>query len=188
MRLTQFRPCVCDSQGAQIPNLTVLVSSVIPMYDQIWQLVQLVQPFKMLGYLYMLQRISVNIPSMLENVGLCSWPFLVVWLFGFMVALHPLTKSGNKLELTVFLFQDSMPDLHSHFQYNDIQTHMYASQWFLTLFTAKFPLPMVYRIMDLFLCYVSQQLVYKNKQKPRNQVVARNCTKVTLFTDQAVNT
>lgn len=48
-----------------------------------------------------------------------------------------------------------MPDLHSHFQYNDIQTHMYASQWFLTLFTAKFPLPMVYRIMDLFLCYVS---------------------------------
>ena len=49
-----------------------------------------------------------------------------------------------------------MPDLHSHFQYNDIETHMYASQWFLTLFTAKFPLPMVYSIMDLFLCYVSQ--------------------------------
>ena len=115
--------------------------------------------FKTLGYMYMyiLQRISVNIHSILENVGLCSWPLLVVWLFGFMVALHPLTKSGNKLELTVFyLFQDSMPDLHSHFQYNDIQTHMYASQWFLTLFTAKFPLPMVYRIMDLFLCYVSQ--------------------------------
>lgn len=51
------------------------------------------------------------------------------------------------------MIEDSMPDLHSHFQYNDIQTHMYASQWFLTLFTAKFPLPMVYRIMDLFLCY-----------------------------------
>ena len=37
-----------------------------------------------------------------------------------------------------------------------IETHMYASQWFLTLFTAKFPLPMVYSIMDLFLCHVSQ--------------------------------
>ncbi len=28
----------------------------------------------------------------------------------------------------------------------------YASQWFLTLFTAKFPLSMVFRILDLFLC------------------------------------
>ena len=53
-----------------------------------------------------------------------------------------------------FFFQDSLPDLYNHFQYNDIETHMYASQWFLTLFTAKFPLPMVYRIMDLFLCHV----------------------------------
>lgn len=53
-------------------------------------------------------------------------------------------------------FQDSLPDLYSHFQYNDIETHMYASQWFLTLFTAKFPLSMVYCIMDLFLCHVSQ--------------------------------
>uniref|UniRef100_A0A915HMU0 Rab-GAP TBC domain-containing protein n=1 Tax=Romanomermis culicivorax TaxID=13658 RepID=A0A915HMU0_ROMCU len=29
---------------------------------------------------------------------------------------------------------------------------MYASQWFLTLFTAKFSLSMVFRIIDLFLC------------------------------------
>ena len=56
----------------------------------------------------------------------------------------------------LLLFQVSMPDLYSHFQYNGIETHMYASQWFLTLFTAKFPLPMVYYIMDLFLCHVSQ--------------------------------
>ena len=51
-----------------------------------------------------------------------------------------------------------MPDLYSHFQYNDIETHMFASQWFLTLFTAKFPLPMVYCIMDLFLCHVSESV------------------------------
>ncbi|PFX29753.1 rab GTPase-activating protein 1-like [Stylophora pistillata] len=51
------------------------------------------------------------------------------------------------------MIEDSMPDLHSHFQYNDIETHMYASQWFLTLFTARFPLSMVYCIMDLFLCH-----------------------------------
>ncbi|KAK2120288.1 Rab GTPase-activating protein 1 [Saguinus oedipus] len=29
---------------------------------------------------------------------------------------------------------------------------MYASQWFLTLFTAKFPLYMVFHIIDLLLC------------------------------------
>ncbi|KAK2555492.1 Rab GTPase-activating protein tbc-11 [Acropora cervicornis] len=40
------------------------------------------------------------------------------------------------------MIEDSLPDLYNHFQYNDIETHMYASQWFLTLFTAKFPLPM----------------------------------------------
>lgn len=51
------------------------------------------------------------------------------------------------------MIEDSMPDLHSHFQYNSIETHMYASQWFLTLFTARFPLSMVYCIMDLFLCH-----------------------------------
>ena len=28
---------------------------------------------------------------------------------------------------------------------------MYASQWFLTLFSAKFPLGLVYRIVDMFL-------------------------------------
>jgi hypothetical protein len=32
-----------------------------------------------------------------------------------------------------------------------LAAHMYASQWFLTLFTAKFPLFMVFHIIDLFL-------------------------------------
>jgi hypothetical protein len=33
-----------------------------------------------------------------------------------------------------------------------LESHMYASQWFLTLFSAKFPLYMVFHIIDLFLC------------------------------------
>ncbi|CAG2116761.1 unnamed protein product, partial [Medioppia subpectinata] len=32
-----------------------------------------------------------------------------------------------------------------------VEAHMYASQWFLTLFTAKFPLHVVFPILDLFL-------------------------------------
>lgn len=34
---------------------------------------------------------------------------------------------------------------------------MYASQWFLTLFTAKFPLYMVFHIIDLLLCEVGDE-------------------------------
>ena len=32
---------------------------------------------------------------------------------------------------------------------------MYCSQWFLTIFTAKFPLNITFQIMDMFLCEVS---------------------------------
>ncbi|KAK3713438.1 hypothetical protein QZH41_012477 [Actinostola sp. cb2023] len=50
------------------------------------------------------------------------------------------------------MIEESMPDLFSHFQHNGIEAHMYASQWFLTLFTAKFPLSMVFWIIDVVLC------------------------------------
>ncbi|XP_068445604.1 rab GTPase-activating protein 1-like isoform X2 [Clinocottus analis] len=50
------------------------------------------------------------------------------------------------------LMQDQLPDLWSHFQELNLEAHMYASQWFLTLFTAKFPLCMVFHITDLLLC------------------------------------
>lgn len=32
-----------------------------------------------------------------------------------------------------------------------LELHMFASQWFLTLFTARFPLPFVFQCIDLFL-------------------------------------
>ncbi|XP_023787454.1 rab GTPase-activating protein 1-like isoform X1 [Cyanistes caeruleus] len=50
------------------------------------------------------------------------------------------------------LIQEQLPDLHSHFSDLNLEAHMYASQWFLTLFTAKFPLCMVFHIIDLLLC------------------------------------
>lgn len=56
------------------------------------------------------------------------------------------------------LFQDYVPDLFAHFYDLGVETHMYASQWFLTLFTAKFPLQMVYFIVDLFLSEVMDSL------------------------------
>jgi len=51
------------------------------------------------------------------------------------------------------LIQECLPELYEHFLDLNIETHMYASQWFLTLYTAKFPLYMVYRIVDLFLMH-----------------------------------
>ncbi|TWW58136.1 Rab GTPase-activating protein 1-like, partial [Takifugu flavidus] len=50
------------------------------------------------------------------------------------------------------LMQEQLQDLWSHFQALNLEAHMYASQWFLTLFTAKFPLCMVFHITDLLLC------------------------------------
>ena len=38
-----------------------------------------------------------------------------------------------------------------HFQHVGLETHMYASQWFLTLFSAKFPLFLVFRVLDVFM-------------------------------------
>uniref|UniRef100_A0AAQ6AKU2 Rab-GAP TBC domain-containing protein n=1 Tax=Amphiprion ocellaris TaxID=80972 RepID=A0AAQ6AKU2_AMPOC len=55
------------------------------------------------------------------------------------------------------LMQEQLPDLWSHFQELNLEAHMYASQWFLTLFTAKFPLCMVFHITDLLLCETSKE-------------------------------
>uniref|UniRef100_A0A8C8CZX1 Rab GTPase-activating protein 1 n=1 Tax=Oncorhynchus tshawytscha TaxID=74940 RepID=A0A8C8CZX1_ONCTS len=55
------------------------------------------------------------------------------------------------------LMQEYIPDLYNHFLNVGLEAHMYASQWFLTLFTAKFPLYMVFHIIDLLLCETSRE-------------------------------
>lgn len=44
-----------------------------------------------------------------------------------------------------------MPDLYVHFQSQSFHTSMYASSWFLTLFTTTFALPTACRVIDVFL-------------------------------------
>lgn len=48
--------------------------------------------------------------------------------------------------------QEYMPDLNDHFTKHRVEVHMFATQWFFTLFTAKFPLPLVFQFMDIYLC------------------------------------
>ena len=49
------------------------------------------------------------------------------------------------------LLEKKMPDLWQHFENVGLETHMFASQWFLTLFSAKFPLFLVFRVLDVFM-------------------------------------
>ncbi|CAD6185217.1 unnamed protein product [Caenorhabditis auriculariae] len=49
------------------------------------------------------------------------------------------------------LVQEQMPDLYTHFNNMGFDTSMYASSWFLTLFTTTMPLDIANRIMDCFL-------------------------------------
>ena len=49
------------------------------------------------------------------------------------------------------LVQEHIPDLSAHFQSQAIHTNLYASSWFLTLFTTALPISLACRIMDCFL-------------------------------------
>ncbi|KAL0080778.1 rab-GTPase-TBC domain-containing protein, partial [Phycomyces blakesleeanus] len=49
------------------------------------------------------------------------------------------------------LLADTLPHIHRHFQAQGIQSGMYASQWYMTLFAYKFPLEVVFRIYDTIL-------------------------------------
>ncbi|PAA71694.1 hypothetical protein BOX15_Mlig023352g1 [Macrostomum lignano] len=49
------------------------------------------------------------------------------------------------------LLKQHCPEVFSHFKRLGCEPHMYASQWFLTLFTSKFPLTAVNRVLDVFL-------------------------------------
>ncbi|KAI0768422.1 rab-GTPase-TBC domain-containing protein [Irpex lacteus] len=46
------------------------------------------------------------------------------------------------------LVEELLPVLHIHFIRQGIKSSMYCSQWFLTMFSYKFPLPVVFRIYD----------------------------------------
>lgn len=54
-------------------------------------------------------------------------------------------------EYFLYFVQELMPDLHNHFNSQSFHTSMYASSWFLTLFTTALALPTACRIIDVFL-------------------------------------
>ncbi|KAG0720777.1 Ecotropic viral integration site 5-like protein [Chionoecetes opilio] len=49
------------------------------------------------------------------------------------------------------LIQEHLPDLHAHFTSQSFHTSMYASSWFLTVFSTTLQQPLACRMMDCFL-------------------------------------
>ncbi|XP_047134401.1 rab GTPase-activating protein 1 isoform X1 [Hydra vulgaris] len=75
------------------------------------------------------------------------------------------------------LLEQYIPDLFEHFQSTNTEIHMFASQWFLTLFTVKFPLPLVFQIIDLVLCQgcdVSFQFALAFLKHSKRELLALN--------------
>ncbi|KAI4458021.1 tbc1 domain family member gtpase-activating protein [Holotrichia oblita] len=74
----------------------------------------------------------------------------------YQYGLRDLYKDGfDNLYLRLYqlnkLMEEQLGPLYQHFNAHSIETHMFASQWFLTLFTARFPLYFVFHIIDVFL-------------------------------------
>lgn len=72
-------PHVVSIDKAQPHNVIVLLSTVMPMYDWVWQLEATGANCK--DAVVLLQRISVYIHRKLENVGHGSWLVLAMWVF-----------------------------------------------------------------------------------------------------------
>ncbi|KAI8908056.1 rab-GTPase-TBC domain-containing protein [Gorgonomyces haynaldii] len=49
------------------------------------------------------------------------------------------------------LMHEKFPETSQHLKKQDIQSSMYASQWFMTVFAYRFPLELVFRIWDIIL-------------------------------------
>lgn len=81
--------------------------------------------------------------------------FCVLVALMYEYRLRDLYKDGfEMLYLRLYqlnrLMKDQLPKLYEHFEGHGVETHMFASQWFLTLFTARFPLYLVFHILDVF--------------------------------------
>ncbi|KAI9252455.1 rab-GTPase-TBC domain-containing protein [Sporodiniella umbellata] len=57
------------------------------------------------------------------------------------------------------LFQQKLPVVHRHMEHEGVSPSMYASQWFITLFSYRCPIELSFRIMDLLFIEGPQVLV-----------------------------
>ncbi|KAL6963231.1 Rab GTPase-activating protein 1, partial [Sarracenia purpurea var. burkii] len=83
------------------------------------------------------------------------------------------------------LLHEKEPHLWQHFKEMGIETHMFASHWFLTLYTARFPLYFVFYILDVVLVQgldtlfqIALSLIIRLPEFPN--VVMLSCLKIAI--------
>nr|XP_018266772.1 uncharacterized protein I303_00748 [Kwoniella dejecticola CBS 10117]OBR88930.1 hypothetical protein I303_00748 [Kwoniella dejecticola CBS 10117] len=63
------------------------------------------------------------------------------------------TAEMRGLQLRLFQFdrlvEEILPLLHTHLVRQGVKSSIYAAQWFMTLFSYRFPLSLVYRVLDI---------------------------------------
>ena len=50
------------------------------------------------------------------------------------------------------LVNSFLPDLHDHFEDEQVHTSMFTTQWLMTIYSSTFPFELVSRVWDNFLC------------------------------------
>jgi hypothetical protein len=105
------------------------------------------------------QGLHLVVVPLLLHIGSANSPAQDAEAFGLLVRLmkHYDLRSfylpampGLHQRLYQFdrLIEQSLPAVHVHLARQGVHSHMYASQWFLTLFAYKFPASLVTRILD----------------------------------------
>ncbi|XP_056116784.1 ecotropic viral integration site 5 protein homolog isoform X4 [Rhinichthys klamathensis goyatoka] len=56
------------------------------------------------------------------------------------------------------MFQEQLPELHSHFQTQGFHTSMFSSSWFLNILLSSLPITAAMRTFDIFMCECLQNL------------------------------
>ncbi|KAI6040280.1 rab-GTPase-TBC domain-containing protein [Pisolithus marmoratus] len=90
--------------------------------------------------------VAVLLLNMPDEQAFC---LLVRLMYSYDLRGHFLPEMP-KLQLRLFdrLVEELLPVLHVHFLRQGVKSSMFCSQWFLTLFSYKFPLEIVFRIYD----------------------------------------
>ncbi|CAJ0649744.1 12702_t:CDS:2 [Entrophospora sp. SA101] len=100
------------------------------------------------GLFHVVKAYSIYDPEMPDEEAFC---ILVKLMKHYNMRGHFLPgMDGLQLRLFQFdhLVEEMLPKIHSHLLAQGINSSMYASQWFMTLFAYKFPLSLVFRIYD----------------------------------------
>ncbi|TIB83531.1 hypothetical protein E3Q06_02831 [Wallemia mellicola] len=97
------------------------------------------------GLLFVIGPLLLNMP---DEEAFC---LLVRLMQSYDLRGHYLPEMpGLHLRLFQFdrLLEEILPLLHTHLTRQGVKSSMYASQWYMTLFSYRFPLDIVYRIFD----------------------------------------